>query len=71
MQSHGRIQNLINFADRKNNFEMIVMLGVVVITLPMILLRKQIGRIEGFILFSIYVSYTTYLVYGAVQASPL
>ena len=25
MQSHGRIQNLINFADRKNNFEMIVM----------------------------------------------
>ena len=53
------------------DFDMIVMLGVVVITLPMILLRKQIGRIEGFILFSIYVSYTTYLVYGAVQASPL
>lgn len=25
MQSHGRIQNLINFADKKNNFEMIVM----------------------------------------------
>lgn len=24
MQSHGRIQNLINFADKKNNFEMIV-----------------------------------------------
>jgi len=25
MQSHGRIQNLISYADRKNNFEMIVM----------------------------------------------
>ena len=25
MQSHGRIRDLIGFADRKNNFEMIVM----------------------------------------------
>ncbi len=25
MQSHGRIKDLIGFADRKNNFEMIVM----------------------------------------------
>ncbi len=25
MQSHGRIQNLINFADKKSNYEMILM----------------------------------------------
>jgi cation:H+ antiporter len=58
----------ITISQKMIDFDMMVMLGIVAITLPMILIRKQIGRIEGFILFSIYVSYTSYLIFGAVQA---
>jgi cation:H+ antiporter len=56
----------ITISEKMISFDVIVMLLIVLITLPMILIRKQIGRIEGLVLLGCYVSYISYLIIDAI-----
>lgn len=50
------------------SFDMVVMLGVILLVLPMMITRKKISTMEGVILLAVYVGYTTFKVYQVVIA---
>lgn len=56
----------ITISPKMINFDVIVMLAIVLITLPMILIRKRFGIIEGLILLLCYASYIGYLIADAM-----
>lgn len=48
------------------SFDMVVMLGVILLVLPMMLTRKKISGLEGAILLLVYVGYTSYKIFEIV-----
>lgn len=42
------------------------MLGIVFLTLPILAIRRRVGRLEGLILLSSYVTYMSYVIYNAL-----
>ena len=50
------------------DFDMIVMVGIILLLLPMMLSKKRVSSFEGAILLLIYIGYTTFKVYGVMYA---
>ena len=53
------------------NFDIWVMLAVAIASLPMFLLRRQIGRRRGLLFLAYYAAYVVYLILGAQQHDAL
>jgi len=53
------------------NFDLWVMLAVAIACLPVLMLRRQIGRRRGLLFLAYYVAYVVYLILGAQQHDAL
>ena len=51
------------------NFDMTIMVGIILLLLPIMISKKRVSSFEGVILLLIYIAYTTYKVLGAMGVS--
>jgi cation:H+ antiporter len=63
--------NGLGIAPAVLNFDIWVMIAVAIACLPVLLLRRQIGRKRGLLFLAYYVAYVVYLVLGAQQHDAL
>ena len=63
--------NGLGIAPAVLNFDIWVMIAVAIACLPVLLLRRQIGRKRGLLFLAYYVAYVVYLILGAQQHDAL